>query len=39
VLNGPAVNALEARPIPGVSPDETEEGSVHELHGDHAATD
>jgi len=36
VLNGPAVNALEAREIPGM--EEEQEPVVHDLH-EHAATD
>ncbi len=40
VLNGPAVNALEARPIPGVQDDEEgKDTPIHDLHGDHRATD
>jgi len=38
VLNGPAVSALEAKPIPGVDERESEEASVYDIH-EHPATD
>jgi len=38
VLNGPAVAALEAKPIPGLGDDQREEAVVHDLH-EHPATD
>jgi len=39
VLNGPAVTALQARPISGLSEEERQsESPTHDLH-EHAATD
>ena len=38
VLNGPAVSALEAKPIPGVDERESEETSLYDIH-EHPATD
>jgi glycine/D-amino acid oxidase-like deaminating enzyme/nitrite reductase/ring-hydroxylating ferredoxin subunit len=38
VLNGPAVSALEAKPIPGVEEDESPETALYDIH-EHASTD